>query len=75
VFWLPHAPFRAFRVFVAGLAVGLALGWVQQMRGAHFLTHTLATLWVSSAVLLAVLVVMPRLRRWMGSTLRRRVAP
>ena len=73
VFWLPHAPRRAFQVFVAGMAIGLALGWVQQMRGAHFLTHTLATLWVSSVVLLAALIVMPRLRRRTGNNLQRRV--
>ncbi|MEO8411090.1 MAG: phosphatase PAP2 family protein [Propionivibrio sp.] len=73
VFWLPHDPRRAFKVFLGGMGVGLALGWVQQMRGAHFLTHTLATLWVTGAVLLAVLVVMPRLRRMAGGSLRPRV--
>ena len=74
VFWLPHQPRRAFQIFLGGMAVGLLLGWVQQMRGAHFLTHTLATLWVSGAVLLAVLVVMPRLRRLSSDSLWPRVA-
>ena len=74
VFWLPNEPRRAFHIFVGGMVVGLALGWVQQMRGAHFLTHTLATLWVSSALLLAVLVVVPRLQRVASGSLRQRVA-
>jgi membrane-associated PAP2 superfamily phosphatase len=26
--------------------VGLGLGWVQQMRGAHFMSHTLWSGWV-----------------------------
>jgi len=30
------------------------MGWVQQMRGAHFLSHTLWSLWVSWAVVLLV---------------------
>lgn len=34
-------------VFCGGLAVGLALGWVQQLRGAHFLTHTLWSAWIA----------------------------
>lgn len=73
-FWLPNKPRRAFGVFLAGMTAGLALGWVQQMRGAHFLTHTLATLWLTSAVLLLVLVVLPRLRRISGHSLQRRIA-
>ena len=62
VFWLPHKPRRALIVFLGGIGAGLILGWVQQMRGAHFLTHTLATAWITSAVLLALIVVVPRLR-------------
>ncbi|WP_374709539.1 hypothetical protein [Massilia scottii] len=27
------------------LGLGFALGWVQQLRGAHFLTHTLWSMW------------------------------
>ena len=62
VFWLPHHPRRALAVFLGGSGVGLLLGWVQQMRGAHFLTHTLSTAWITSAVVLALIVVVPRLR-------------
>jgi membrane-associated PAP2 superfamily phosphatase len=31
-------------VYSSGLGAGLILGWVQQMRGAHFLFHTLCYL-------------------------------
>ncbi|MFT7775655.1 phosphatase PAP2 family protein [Roseateles sp.] len=41
-----HAP-RAARVFLTVvLAVGLVLGWVQMMRGAHYLSHSLWTAWI-----------------------------
>lgn len=56
VFWLPHKPGVALGVFSAGLSVGLALGWAQQMRGAHFLFHTLWAGWLASLVILLMLV-------------------
>ncbi|MCE3264524.1 MAG: acid phosphatase [Pseudoduganella sp.] len=49
-FWLPQQPRRALAVGAAMLLFGLGVGWVQQMRGAHFLTHTLWSGWVSCAV-------------------------
>jgi membrane-associated PAP2 superfamily phosphatase len=52
VFWLPHRPRMAFFVFLAGLGIGFVLGWVQQMRGAHFLSHTLWSMWLTSAIIL-----------------------
>jgi len=55
VFWLPHRPRAALAVFGAGLSVGLVLGWVQQMRGAHFLFHTLWAAWLASLVILLML--------------------
>lgn len=51
-FWLPAKPLRALLVFVVGLLPGLALGWVQQMRGAHFLTHTLWSIWIAALLIL-----------------------
>jgi membrane-associated PAP2 superfamily phosphatase len=55
VFWLPHRPRVA--LMMAGLLAlpGLALGWMQQMRGAHFLTHNLWSLWIACIVMMAVL--------------------
>ena len=55
VFWLPHKPKAAFAVFIAGLSVGFALGWVQQMRGAHFLFHTLWSTWIAAFVVIVML--------------------
>jgi membrane-associated PAP2 superfamily phosphatase len=50
VWWLPHRPRIAAAVFAAGLAAGFALGWVQQLRGAHFLSHTLWSMWITAAL-------------------------
>lgn len=36
--------------WVAVLSAGLLLGWVQQVRGAHFFSHTLWTAWLCWAV-------------------------
>ncbi len=73
VFWLPHKPLRACVVFLGGISVGLTLGWVQQMRGAHFLTHTLTSLWISCAVLLVLTAVIPRLRVLAQGSLTNRI--
>jgi membrane-associated PAP2 superfamily phosphatase len=62
-FWLPAKPLRALAVFLAGLLPGLALGWVQQIRGAHFLTHTLWSLWIAALVILLLtrlILLVPR---------------
>jgi len=56
VWWLPHRPRAAAVVFAAGLAAGLGLGWVQQMRGAHFLSHTLWAVWIAAAWVWALLL-------------------
>ena len=55
VFWLPHDARKAAGVALAALGFGAAVGWMQQMRGAHFLTHTLWSAWIACAVLAALL--------------------
>ena len=60
VWWLPQSPRKAAAVFAGGLAAGFALGWVQQLRGAHFLSHTLWSLWTACAVLWALYALL----RW-----------
>lgn len=55
VFWLPINPTKAKQVFAIGLLVGFILGWVQQMRGAHFLFHTLWSMWIASLIILLML--------------------
>lgn len=52
VFWLPSRPRMACFMFMVGLLPGLMLGWVQQLRGAHFLTHTLWSAWIASLLIL-----------------------
>ncbi|WP_374694341.1 phosphatase PAP2 family protein [Janthinobacterium sp. J1-1] len=54
VFWLPAEPKKAILAGVAGLAVGLTMGISQQLRGAHFLSHTLWSIWFAAALILAL---------------------
>jgi membrane-associated PAP2 superfamily phosphatase len=62
VFWFPRQPRAALAAFFLLLTPGLALGWVQQMRGAHFLTHTLWSAWIAGFIifLLARLILVRR---------------
>lgn len=53
-FWLPRRPRAAAAVFCATLGFGFALGWLQQLRGAHFLTHTLWSMWIACAIVSAI---------------------
>ncbi|WP_051278849.1 phosphatase PAP2 family protein [Chitinilyticum aquatile] len=52
--WLPDQPRRALRMTPLLLAPGLLLGWLQQMRGAHLLSHTLWSVWLSWAIVAAL---------------------
>lgn len=60
VFWLPQSPRKALAVFLTGLSVGLALGWIQQMRGAHFLSHTLWSGWLASVIVAVLIAIYQR---------------
>ncbi|UGQ47730.1 phosphatase PAP2 family protein [Massilia endophytica] len=53
-FWWPHRPRTAVAVAVAMLMFGGAVGWLQQLRGAHFLTHTLWSAWIACALVFAI---------------------
>lgn len=70
-FWLPHRPRAALMAAVFSLLAGAALGWMQQMRGAHFLTHTLWSMWIACAITFAMLWFQ-MLRQ---TSVERRVAP
>jgi membrane-associated PAP2 superfamily phosphatase len=66
VYWLPQAPrgpWRARTVALLALALGGASGWLQQMRGAHFLTHTLWSMWIACATVLGVILAL----QWQAS--------
>lgn len=52
--WYPERRLRSVAIGVLAFAVAFGLGWAQQMRGAHFLSHTLWSLWVGWAVVLAI---------------------
>lgn len=61
VYWLPARPPRrrgALLVALTALAFGGASGWLQQMRGAHFLTHTLWSMWIACTIVLGVIFVL-----------------
>lgn len=58
VLWLPGGARKAWRAGAAGLGGGLLLGWMQQMRGAHFLSHTLWSAWIACAIVLLLVVVL-----------------
>jgi len=71
VVWLPGHPRMAALAGVSALLLGAALGWIQQMRGAHFLTHTLWSLWISVAVVVGVLCLQAYVARNQGRRLLR----
>jgi membrane-associated PAP2 superfamily phosphatase len=53
-FWWPHDRRKAVAVALLMLAFGISVGWMQQLRGAHFLTHTLWTAWIACAMVLVI---------------------
>jgi len=55
-FWWPQRRRTAMLVAAAMLTLGLTVGWLQQLRGAHFLTHTLWSAWVACVLVWAVYV-------------------
>ncbi|MDN4060980.1 phosphatase PAP2 family protein [Massilia sp. YIM B02769] len=69
VLWLPERPRTALRALVAALAIGGAVGWLQQLRGAHFLTHTLWSVWIACAVVFTLLLCL----QWLPAYRRSRV--
>jgi membrane-associated PAP2 superfamily phosphatase len=52
--WFPERRRLSAGILLFTLAWAFGLGWVQQMRGAHFLSHTLWSLWVSWLIVLLV---------------------
>jgi membrane-associated PAP2 superfamily phosphatase len=54
VLWLPGEPRKALLAALLALGGGFAVGWMQQLRGAHFLTHTLWSMWIACAIVFAL---------------------
>lgn len=50
MFWLPRKPRVAWPVGSTLFCVGFAMGIAQQMRGAHFMTHTLWSAWIAASI-------------------------
>lgn len=50
------------------LALGAALGWVQVMRGAHFVSHWLWTGWICAAFAIALYHLSPCWRKKPGAS-------
>ena len=58
VYWLPARPRMAGAVAALALATGAAVGYLQQLRGAHFMTHTLWSIWIACAIVLFLVAVL-----------------
>jgi membrane-associated PAP2 superfamily phosphatase len=71
VFWLPHDARKAAAVAGWALLFGGVVGWMQQLRGAHFFSHTLWSMWIAAALLLALLAAH---RAWLRAANARRSA-
>jgi membrane-associated PAP2 superfamily phosphatase len=66
-FWWPHSKRKAVGVGVLMLALGGAVGWLQQLRGAHFLTHTLWSAWIACALVFAIYAINKKGLAWLRS--------
>lgn len=55
VLWLPGQNHKAWRAACTAIVLGCALGWMQQMRGAHFLTHTLWSVCIACCTVLTLI--------------------
>lgn len=53
-FWWPHSRRKGIAVALGMLVFGIMVGWMQQLRGAHFLTHTLWSAWIACAMVLVI---------------------
>ncbi len=58
VFFLPGRPRTAALAGSLLLMLGIAVGWLQQLRGAHFLTHTLWTAWIAVVIVWRVMAAL-----------------
>lgn len=61
VLFIPDRLLHASIVLMLLLVFGVGVGWLQQLRGAHFLTHTLWSAWIA---LFIVFLITTCLDRW-----------
>lgn len=60
VFLSPYRAYKAALTFAVLLGLGFAVGWMQQLRGAHFLTHTLWSMWIACAIVYGLFILLDR---------------
>lgn len=60
IFFVPYRVKSAVSSLVIFMTLGLVVGWMQQLRGAHFMTHTLWSMWISLATLTIIVVALDR---------------
>lgn len=58
VCWLPARPARARVVALLAIGTGATVGYLQQLRGAHFMTHTLWSIWIACTIVVALIATM-----------------
>lgn len=58
VLWLPGQKRKAWCAACAAVGIGLIVGWMQQMRGAHFLTHTLWSVCIACSTVLILVMLL-----------------
>lgn len=61
VLFIPQRLLQAAIVLILLLSLGIGVGWMQQLRGAHFLTHTLWSAWIALSI---VFLITTCLDRW-----------
>jgi membrane-associated PAP2 superfamily phosphatase len=59
-FWWPKQRSKGIAVAILTMGFALSVGYVQQLRGAHFLTHTLWSAWIACVLVLANYVLAKR---------------
>ena len=67
--WRPHRPAAARAVLLAVCVAGVLFAWAQLARGAHYLSHSLWTGWLSAALAWTALWVAPRVPASPGAVL------
>lgn len=58
VCWLPERPSRARAAALLAIGAGATVGYLQQLRGAHFMTHTLWSIWIASTIVVALIATL-----------------
>ena len=70
LFDYPARPRESWRAGLLALALSLAFGWVQQMRGAHFLSHTLWSIWLSWTIVVGLHAILGLWRQPLPESVR-----